>query len=49
MTAVSNHDTLIYTRAQCGGLLDVQHDLDELGDTITRDTFDRRLGFRTSL
>ncbi len=35
---------LMYTCGQCGGLLDVQHDLDMLRNTIRRDTFDQRLG-----
>jgi threonine synthase len=34
----------MYTCDVCGGLLDVQHDLVSLHKTITRDTFDRRLG-----
>ncbi|MFN8560758.1 MAG: pyridoxal-phosphate dependent enzyme [Anaerolineae bacterium] len=34
-------DTVIYTCETCGGLLDVIHDFDP---TITRETFDRRLG-----
>jgi len=29
---------------ECGGLLDVIHDLDALRKTVTRDTFDKRLG-----
>ena len=37
-------DTVIYTCEACGGLLDVQHDLAGLCKTITRDTFDDRLG-----
>lgn len=37
-------DVVIYTCEACGGLLDVQHDLDTLRTTITRETFDRRLG-----
>lgn len=35
---------VIYTCDSCGGLLDVRHDLDTLRKTITRETFDRRLG-----
>ncbi len=35
---------VIYTCETCGGLLDVQHDLDELRTTVTRETFDQRLG-----
>jgi threonine synthase len=34
----------IYTCDQCGGLLDVQHDLDTLRKTLTHETFDQRLG-----
>lgn len=37
-------DTVIFSCETCGGLLDVQHDLDTLCKTITRETFDRRLG-----
>ena len=37
-------DTVIYTCETCGGLLDVQHDLDVLRRTVTRELFDRRLG-----
>jgi threonine synthase len=35
---------VMYTCERCGGLLDVQHDLDTLRTTITRATFDQRLG-----
>jgi threonine synthase len=35
---------VLYTCDNCGGLLDVQHDLDILHKTVTHDTFDRRLG-----
>jgi threonine synthase len=35
---------VMYTCDSCGGLLDVQHDLDSLHKVVTRDTFDRRLG-----
>ncbi len=35
---------VIYTCETCGGLLDVQHDFEALRSTITRETFDRRLG-----
>lgn len=35
---------VIYTCGECGGLLDVQHDLDTLKRTVTRATFDDRLG-----
>ncbi len=35
---------VMYTCSACGGLLDVQHDLDAIRATITRDTFDARLG-----
>lgn len=37
-------DAVIYTCETCGGLLDVQHDLDTLRKTVTRETFDQRLG-----
>jgi threonine synthase len=37
-------DHIIYSCEKCGGLLDVQHDLDHLRKTITRQTFDQRLG-----
>jgi threonine synthase len=37
-------DAVIYNCDACGGLLDVQHDLDALRNNISRDTFDRRLG-----
>lgn len=37
-------DQVIYTCEACGGLLDLHHDLDTLRKTITRETFDRRLG-----
>jgi threonine synthase len=37
-------NAVIYTCEACGGLLDVQHDLDTLKQTITRQTFDDRLG-----
>ncbi len=35
---------VLYTCDSCGGLLDVQHDLAALRQTVTRETFDRRLG-----
>jgi threonine synthase len=35
---------VIYTCETCGGLLDVQHDLEALRRTVTRETFDKRLG-----
>lgn len=35
---------VVYNCERCGGLLDVQHDLTTLRKTITRETFDRRLG-----
>lgn len=35
---------VIYTCTDCGGLLDLVHDLDHLRATITRETFDQRLG-----
>lgn len=37
-------DQVIYSCETCGGLLDVQHDLDRLRRTVTRETFDKRLG-----
>ena len=37
-------DELIYTCKTCGGLLDVQHDLESLRDKVTHQTFDSRLG-----
>lgn len=37
-------DQVIYTCETCGGLLDLHHDLDALRKTVTRETFDRRLG-----
>lgn len=37
-------DSVIYTCADCGGLLDVQHDLDKLKKTVSRKVFDQRLG-----
>ncbi|MEO8397516.1 MAG: threonine synthase, partial [Chloroflexota bacterium] len=36
--------TVIYACETCNGLLDVQHDLDTLRRTVTRELFDRRLG-----
>lgn len=36
---------LLYTCETCGGLLDVQHDLDHLKKTVSRSTFDERLGY----
>jgi len=36
--------TVIYTCDACGGLLDVQHDLESIAKSITRDLFDSRLG-----
>jgi threonine synthase len=35
---------VIYNCETCGGLLDVQHDLDTLRQTVTRELFDSRLG-----
>ncbi len=35
---------VIYTCESCGGLLDIQHDLTTLQQTLTRSTFDARLG-----
>lgn len=37
-------DRIMYTCATCGGLLDVQHDMDSLKQAINQDTFDQRLG-----
>ena len=37
-------DTVIYTCETCGGLLDVQHDLDSLRKTVTRELLTSRLG-----
>ena len=37
-------DKVIYTCAECGGLLDVQHDFDSSVIQITRNLFDSRLG-----
>jgi threonine synthase len=37
-------DRIIYSCESCGGLLDVRHDLAHLRTTITRETFDQRLG-----
>lgn len=37
-------DTVTYTCAACGGLLDVQHDLDAAKKTVSRALFDDRLG-----
>ncbi len=37
-------DQLIYTCETCDSLLDVWHDLDAIKRTVTRDTFDARLG-----
>ncbi|MEP7288891.1 MAG: threonine synthase [Chloroflexota bacterium] len=34
----------VYTCDKCGGLLDVQHDLDALKSMVSRDLFDSRLG-----
>jgi threonine synthase len=35
---------VIYTCTDCGGLLDLVHDLDHMRGRITRETFDQRLG-----
>lgn len=35
---------VLYTCTACGGLLDVQHDLDAVRASVTRATFDARLG-----
>ena len=37
-------DTVMYSCTNCGGLLDVQHDLDTLKSVVSRDLFDSRLG-----
>jgi len=37
-------DAVIYTCETCSGLLDVQHDLDALRRSVSRELFDRRLG-----
>ncbi len=37
-------NTVLYTCEDCGGLLDVQHDLDQARTTVTRELFDQRLG-----
>jgi threonine synthase len=37
-------DRVIYSCETCGGLLDVCHDLEHLRKTISRQTFDQRLG-----
>ena len=37
-------DTVIYVCEACGGLLDVQHDMDMLRATVSRELFDSRLG-----
>jgi len=37
-------DEVIYTCETCGGLLDVQHDLDYVRRAVTTDTFDQRRG-----
>jgi threonine synthase len=37
-------DMVIYTCESCGGLLDVQHDLDALKGIVSRELFDQRLG-----
>lgn len=37
-------NAMLYTCDTCGGLLDVQHDLDALRATVSRELFDRRLG-----
>lgn len=37
-------DRLVYTCVNCGGLLDVIHDLEALRGQVTRDLFDARLG-----
>jgi len=37
-------DAVMYTCSNCGGLLDVQHDMDWLRSFVTRELFDARLG-----
>ena len=37
-------DTVIYVCEACGGLLDVQHDMDMPRETVSRELFDSRLG-----
>jgi threonine synthase len=37
-------DRVIYTCVDCGGLLDVNHDLDDLRKQLSHDLFDQRLG-----
>jgi threonine synthase len=37
-------NTIIYNCDDCGGLLDIQHDLETLKRTVTTQTFDDRLG-----
>ena len=37
-------DEVAYTCEACGGLLDLNHDLDTLKTTVSRDLFDQRLG-----
>jgi threonine synthase len=37
-------DRMMYTCDACGGLLDVQHDMDWLRQTVSREFFDKRLG-----
>jgi threonine synthase len=37
-------DAVIYQCETCGGLLDVQHDMDWLKQTVSRELFDQRLG-----
>lgn len=37
-------DRMMYTCEHCGGLLDVQHDMDWLRKTVSREFFDKRLG-----
>lgn len=37
-------NAVLYTCENCGGLLDVQHDLDQARTTVTRELFDRRFG-----
>ena len=38
------HDEPVYVCGNCGGLLDVEHDLDALKPLVSRELFDSRLG-----
>lgn len=41
-------DRIIYNCEKCGGLLDIHHDTEYLRKTVTRETYDNRLGTRES-